>query len=408
MLEIRSRKWRSGVGEGGRTTGAKSERALVLIISFALRVVYLMSMKYILSWCLGTESPEMPKTRQAHAMRPLDADSLLKRTLPPLLAPFDPKCDDRSVYPEIDIEMVHLASVAMPSTMHRSPLKIRECVFEHLMRCMWQLSRCKVFDHNASIGCAVASRYMSEPETDAWGALAMTLSVANEWMHKNYVDVVDHETLAALAGIVSACLKFACDQEIGSIFYLGTEIGVEVRILGVLCGQNLEPWFNEMHRDARELQAVLDHEVMCIVRSMPLHQHYTQNAQARAEKVIFELYESRHQVETFDAHDMYRALRALSTFFFASFYDNLYIVLEPQRHAVAIVNAILASGGYRKTVDKKPGSIKADSRDVLRAVLRTSSEDRLPMPVVFKNGGHRPHDEWAVCDRVRRALSWLS
>jgi hypothetical protein len=283
---------------------------------------------------------------------------------------------------------------------------LRKQTFVHLMRCFCELARKRVFGRNAGGGCVLASRYLSEPETDAWGALAMILSLTHERIQHCSMDSMDQETLAVFTGIVSVCLKFACGEEIRPINYGGIEIGLEVQILGVLSGHHLLQWMDEVHLYAKKLQTVLDAEVVAILRSVNLHWHYVDNAQARAERLLFKRHQSVEQNEHFDIHALHKALRALPTFYFACVYDDLFILPLPERHASAMVFAILASGDYTTSVVAQPGLVLAESREVLAAVLR--AEPELPNASVFANGGRNPHDEWATRARVKRAYDLLS
>lgn len=285
-----------------------------------------------------------------------------------------------------------------------SPVASRNKSISHLMRCVWAMARGRLFGHHAGCGCVLASRYLSEPEVDSWGVLAMILSVTHVWMKGNSVD--SQQTLATLTGIVSVCLKYACGEEMRSIKYRGVEVGVEIQILGVLSGKKLLEWMETVYLHTQYLQTVLDAEVMAILRSVPLFCHYADNAQARAERILFELHQSSDQPEDFNTHAFYKSLRALPTFFFACVYDDLFLLQLPERHAPAIAFAILASGDYMSTVATQPGMIVADSREVLSAVLRSAPE--LPMANVFYTGGVSPRDEWATRYRVQRALCLLS
>jgi hypothetical protein len=187
---------------------------------------------------------------------------------------------------------------------------------------------------------------------------------------------------------------------------MGIEVGVDVQILGMIAGIKLFEWLDHVYRHTQQLQNALDKEVITIVRTMPLCCHYRDNAQARAERILFALHTSANQPEELHTHALYKALRALPTFYFACVYDDLFIVQIPERHATAIVFAVLASGEYMKTVAAQPGLVVAESREVLAAVLRAAPA--LPMADVFATGGRSPHDEWATTERVQRALSMLS
>jgi hypothetical protein len=268
------------------------------------------------------------------------------------------------------------------------------------------MARGRVFGYYSGVGCPLAARYLSEPESDGWGVLAMILSVAYKWMERNSVDKLDDETLSSMTAIVSACLKFACGEDMRSITYMGTEIGTEVQILGVLSGHQLLQWLYDVHPHATKLQRALDEEVVQVLRSTSLCWHYVENAQARAERILFALHRSQSQDEEFHTHSLYKALRALPTFFYACVYDDLFIVQIPERHAPAMVLALLASGEYMLTVKKSSHIEVAECREVLHAVLRSAAA--LPMPHVFATGGNSPHDEWATAARVQKAVGLLS
>ena len=293
-------------------------------------------------------------------------------------------------------------------TTSRCPLVLRKRAFAYLMQCVWTMARRRLFDFCAGGGCVLASRYMSEPETDSWGVFAMILSVTRAWMQRNSVDSLDQQALGVITGIVSACLKFACaDAEYTmSITYRGSVIGMEVQILGVLSGYQLIEWFDSVYIHAEQLQTALDADVISIVCSMPLCWHYVENAQARAERFLFELHRSSDQPEDIDTHALYKALRALPAFYFACTYDDLFLLQLPERHAPAMAFAILASGGYMATVAAQSGLVVAESREVLAAVLRAAPA--LPMADVFATGGRCPRDEWATHHRVQRAFDSLS
>eukprot|EP00966_Prymnesium_polylepis_P327458 7383335-Prymnesium_polylepis.1 len=252
------------------------------------------------------------------------------------------------------------------------------------------MARGRVFVYYSGFGCPLAARYLSEPESDGWGLLAMILSVAYTWMEYNSVDSLDGDTLSALTAIVSACLKFACDE--------GMHTWSDV-------WPQLLQWVYDVHGHAAKLQAALDEEVISVVRHVPLCWHYVENAQARAERIFFTLYESAKE-EEFDTHALYKAIRALPTFFYACIYDDLFIVQLPERHAPAMALAILASGEHIRMLRKHSHIEIAECREVLGAVLRSAAA--LPMPHVFATGGDSPHDEWATAERVQRAFTLLS
>lgn len=298
------------------------------------------------------------------------------------------------------------AAVEQRQTGPGSAPAFRKQMLARLMRCVWTMARGRMFGYKAGAGCPLSTRYLSEPETDSWGVLAMILSVCHTWMKHNSVDSIDQSTLHALAGIISACTKFACGEDMRSIMFGGCEVTVEIQILGVLSGHQLLHWLQAVYVHAKQLQTVLDAHVLAAVRDVPLLWHYAENAQARAERHFFALYRSRDQAEDFGVHALYKALRALPTFYFACMYDSYFLVDQPERHASAMMLAVLASGGYMRTVHTHPGAAVADCREVLAALLR--SAPALPMLVVFETGGSCPGDEWATCRRVRTALETLS
>lgn len=287
-----------------------------------------------------------------------------------------------------------------------SALTLRKKTTARLMRKVCTMARGRMFGYFSGAGCEFCNRYLREPETDVSGAMALILSVSHEWMRRNSVDRLDNQTLGPLTGIVSACIKFACEDDMRSIVYDGIEVGVEIQILGMLTGQPLTNWLKQIHRHTRKIQAALDMEVMNIVRTFELYRHYVYNAQARAERILVELYTSTDQLEYFPTHSLYKALRALPTFYFACMYDELFLVQLPERHAPALVCAILASAEYLITVSAHPALVVAESREVLAAVLR--SAQALPMAHVFYEGGANPHDEWATHQRVQRAFDLLA
>ena len=286
-------------------------------------------------------------------------------------------------------------------------LEPRKVAILHLMRCVCQMARVGVFNPCAGYECVFASRYLSEPETDAWGALAMILSITYSWMQDNSVACMDQETLLILTCIVSVCIKFSCGDDACSLKYMGVYVGCEVRILGILYGMEQMSWFESVYLHARELQNVLDSEVMSILHRVPLCRHYMENAQAKTERMLFDFYESKIcGAIGFDMDALYKALRALPTFFFACVYENLLIVKLPERHAQAMMFAILASGEYTNVLADQATLIIWEIRAVLASVLR--SAPKLPMGQIFATGGTSPNDEWATRSRVWKAFESLS
>lgn len=285
-------------------------------------------------------------------------------------------------------------------------LEPRKVAILHLMRCVWQMARVGVFNPCAGYECVFASRYLSEPETDAWGVLAMILSITYSWMQENSVACMDQETLLILTCIVSVCIKFACGDDACSLKYMGVYVGCEVRILGILSGMEQMSWFQSVYLHTRELQNVLDAEVVSILHRVPLCRHFMENAQAKTERMLFDFYESNIcGAVSFDLDALYKALRALPTFFFACVYDNLLIVNLPERHAQAMMFAILASGEYRNVLSDQATFVLWEVRAVLASVLR--SAPKLPMGQIFATGGTSPDDEWATQSRVWKAFESL-
>lgn len=234
----------------------------------------------------------------------------------------------------------------------------------------------------------------------------MIFSVLYEWLENNSVETLDKDTLKKLTGIIAVCLKFACGEGMRSIDFVGQEIGAEVQILGILSGQALFQWLKNIYRHTARLQAALDREVVAVIRRVPLCSHYMYNAQARAERMLYALHSEEKQVERFDIHALYKSLRSLSTFYYACVYDDLFIVQLPERHAHAMVMAILASGEFVLTITSCTGLEFAECREVLAAVLRSAAA--LPMHDIFATGGENPHDEWATAERVHRAYQLLA
>jgi hypothetical protein len=363
----------------------------------------------ILKWCFGKDTGEMPTLL-------VDAHSLRMNALAPVVVSTAPVLPAPPVQPSPPVQPLTPVQPSLTPVQPSPPvdgvwprksssLPIRRQAIAHLMRCLWAMARGRVFGYYSGVGCPLAARYLSEPESDGWGLLAMILSVAYNWMEYNSVDSLDGDTLSALTAIVSACLKFACDEDMRSITYMGVQIGTEVQILGVMSGHQLLQWVYDVHGHAAKLQAALDEEVISVVRHVPLCWHYVENAQARAERLLFTLYESAKE-EEFDTHALYKAIRALPTFFYACIYDDLFIVQLPERHAPAMALAILASGEHIRMLRKHSHIEIAECREVLGAVLRSAAA--LPMPHVFATGGDSPHDEWATAERVQRAFTLLS
>eukprot|EP00966_Prymnesium_polylepis_P013181 304477-Prymnesium_polylepis.1 len=273
------------------------------------------------------------------------------------------------VYRPVSTHEVAPTTAEVHEATQTSPTASQSEMFSKIMRCVWAMARERVFSHYAGARCMHASRYLSEPEIDAWGALAMILSVTRAWVQETPVDTLrdEGEMLTTLTGIVSVCLKFACEEGIGSIIHRDTEIGVEIQILGMLSGHDLTNWLEAVYLHTEQLQTILDAEVIAVARRAPLFSHYVDNAQARAERLLFELHRSSDQPEDFNTHALYKALRALPTFFFACVYDDLFLLQLPERHAPAIVFAILGSGDYMMTVAAQSGLVVAESREVLAA-----------------------------------------
>jgi hypothetical protein len=87
-------------------------------------------------------------------------------------------------------------------------------------------------------------------------------------------------------------------------------------------------------------------------------------------------------------------------------YENLLIVKLPERHAQAMMFAILASGEYTNVLADQATFIIWEIRAVLASVLR--SAPKLPMGQIFATGGTSPNDEWATRSRVWKAFESLS
>ena len=341
----------------------------------------------MLKWCLGGEMHPVPA---ALAESPAESPRTSLAALPPPMPP--------------PASLPSPQDVSVRRT--RSSLIKRKQAVNHVMRCVWHMARGRVFRCDYCAGCPLSQRYLVEPETDGWGALAMILSVLYVWLEQNSVETLDKEILKKLTGIVTVCLKFACGEGMRSLEFVGQEIGAEVQILGILSGQALFPWLQKVYRHKNRLQAALDREVVAVIRRVPLCSHYMQNAQARAERMLYALHAEEKQVEEFHTHALYKSLRALSTFYYACVYDDLFIVQLPERHAHAMVMAILASGEFVLTITTCTGLEVAECREVLAAVLRCAAA--LPMPDIFATGGLNPHDEWATAERVHKAYKMLA
>ena len=278
-------------------------------------------------------------------------------------------------------------------------------IVAHVMRCAHAITRSRMFPCYVGHD-AIQIRYLSEPEVDGWGGLAMALSVTHAWLKNAPVYEVDGNVLSMVAAIIVTCLKVACEDVSASVTYRGVAFSPELRVLGVVLGHQSIEWMEEAWRHTRKLQAAMDAQVMCVIRQAALLSHCTGNAQTRAEEILYAVHELSEPVEELNFHDLHKALRALSAFYYAAVYADLDIVSDAERHGLALAYGVLAAGGYHDTLTAQPVSTVSDARELLSTVV--SAAAALPRPWVYQTGGASPHDEWATRACVERALARLA
>lgn len=299
---------------------------------------------------------------------------------------------------------VAAAPAQEPPEADRTLVAYKEIV-THVMRCVHAITRSRVFP--CYVGHDVMqSRYLSEPEVDGWGGLAMALSVTHVWLKNAPVYEVDGNVLSMVAAIIVTCLKVACEDVSASVTYRGVTFSPELRVLGVVLGHESIEWMEEAWGHTRKLQAAMDAQVMCVIRQAALLSHCTGNAQTRAEEILYAVHELSEPVEELNFHDLHKALRALSAFYYASVYADLSVVSNAERHGAVLAYGVLATGGYHETLTAQPASTVSGVRELLSTVMSVAVE--LPRPAVFQTGGASPHDEWATRDCVEQALARLA